>query len=106
MIKDEELLERIRKGYLTQIQERLNQLRGWEVKRKGQVDALALEYEFRNLAFEAGARKGWYIHSHYANILRDTFTPEQRQELYKLLNDIRQAKSWKGVNWYKIFNEK
>lgn len=97
--------ERLRRGYVEQINERLALLGSWEDRRNGQLSALDLEYELRLLASEAGARNGWYLHSHYANWLRATFSSEQRQELYKLLNDIRQAKPWRGVDWYRIFRK-
>jgi len=101
--KNEGEFESLKAAYIRQIQERLEFLRIREVKLTGPVDSLDVEYELRYLARAAGARNPERLHG-AACVIND-LGAEQRLELFRLLNVIREEIPWEGIDYYRLYND-
>jgi hypothetical protein len=85
--KPEKYLRIIKKGFITQLEQRLRFLRIRENQRIKGADGITIEFMLHDLACRAGARG--YI-SGFATYIDHMFPPKQKLVLFHLLNDIEE----------------
>lgn len=95
----------IKKGFIEQYKERLNHLKVLEQILNSDICGSNIVSLFRRIAKLAGLRNKDILW-HQEDLFDRNFTPKQRKIIYKILNDIEESITWKGINWYKIFSKK
>lgn len=96
---------RIKKGFSEQYSGRLSMLKYYEEKLKGPVTGLDLEYKFRAVGNLCGI-DGDQLFGHDAGVFESQLDPDQRLFVYQKMHSIIEAKKWKGIDWYEVFNSK
>jgi hypothetical protein len=94
---------RIKTGYLRQLDDRLRRIQVREARRSESVEGLDLEFLLTDIAALCGIRGKSLYHGVSGSF--DTFTPDQRQLLYQLLIRIEESLPWRGIDWRKIFDQ-
>ena len=94
-------LNRLRKGSIAQISERLNVLRDKEEMLSRAISGLEIEYQLRRLAKRAGARDP-HLHFGVGTFISQTFDSKRRRILFRLLLEIEESIPWGGINLYRL----
>lgn len=97
-------VERLRKGFLKQIDERLALLRTKEKILTSTVSGRFLEIQLRHLARLAGSR-GADLHHGVGALFDRKFGPKQRILLYRILLEIEESIPWSGVDIARIYRD-
>ena len=93
--------ERLKRGFLEQLQGRLDRIQLWEETYEGTILGIDLEYQLGRIARLAGARDP-DMHSGLASYLGDAFPLKQRSAMFRLLYEIEESVPWHGIDYSKI----
>jgi hypothetical protein len=102
---NEEHFPNIKRGFKKQIQERLTHLRFIEDELRGNPDGHDLEYKIRQVSNLSGV-DGTVHFFGTANTFNHCFDQRQKKVIYELLNRITENVKWKGIDWWRVFQEK
>lgn len=95
-----EHVPRMQADVIRQLRKRLEFLRQREQSLLGPVESIKIEYQLQRLAGRAGARNA-HIITHGLAIVFDSYEPEQKTTLYRVLNSIEENIPWGGIRWTK-----
>lgn len=98
------LFEKIKHGYKSQIQERLDFLRHREETLTGQVWGLQIEVMFERIASKCGIKNHRKLFYGSGSVIDAQFDAEQKKYLFSLLNKIEEKIRWDGINWRRVFS--
>jgi len=93
---------KIKKGFIRQMEDRLSYLQTNEQMLNGAVNGIDIIPRFQRVAKLAGSRNKNFLW-HEEDLFDQNFTSEQKKILFSILNQITESIPWKGIDWYKIF---
>jgi hypothetical protein len=101
---DEARFNEIRKGYLRQIDSRLDLLKERTRQRQEGVRGISIEMLLKQIARKAGVepRKLW----NSASVIDSKLDAEQRRFVFCLIQDIENAMLWEGLDMGKILQSR
>ena len=102
---DQKKFNKIKNGFIKQLETRLSWFRTRENKLKGDIGGIDLEDGFNRIAKYCGVRDNSLFHSS-ANTFDHNFSIEQKKIIFEFIDEIEQNRKWKGIDWYEIFDEK
>ena len=95
--------EKIRGGFLKQYKDRLFSIKYDEEKLQTPISGHDLEFKIREVAILSGVDGGLLFFGK-ADFFNHQFDDKQLKIIYEMLHSIIESKKWKGIDWYKIFN--
>ncbi len=96
---------KFKNSYGDQYAKRLSSLKYFEKKLTGPISGLDLEYIIIEVANLSGA-DGGFLFGHDAGAFESHLDQRQRIFVYEKLHTILEAKKWKGIDKYMVFDSK
>ncbi|MFA6973485.1 MAG: hypothetical protein WC238_01950 [Parcubacteria group bacterium] len=105
LVYNEKDFKKIKSGFLEQFKDRLVHFKTIEIILNGEIHGKNIIPLFQRISKLSGNRNSDFLW-HQEDLFDHNFTPEQNKIIYKILNEIVESISWKGIDWYRIFSEK
>ncbi|MFH0989612.1 MAG: hypothetical protein V1799_06300 [bacterium] len=103
-LRNPRFFHKIKERVPRQWQNRLDWLRTRGIILENNIEGINLEYAFTRIADLVGvSNKNLFFG--LASYFNSRFPPDDRKEIYRLLDKIEQSVPLKGINWGDVFND-
>lgn len=102
---NEKDFRKIKNSFIKQHEERLGYLKISEQILNGDIYGSNIVPLFQQIAKLAGSRDKDLLW-HQEDLFDHNFNQKQKRIIYKILNSIKESIPWRGIDWYRVFNEK